>query len=461
MTLLILFITFLLRLPSFFEPYWYGDEGIYLAVGQVIQRGAVLYRDIWDNKTPLLYLIYGLAPTLLWAKISAAACVLGTVYFVKKITKSNLAALLTGIFLSIPLFEGSIANAELYFTLPIVATVYILLRNKPNYLLIGSLFSISFLIKFPAVFDFIGLFLALFIINRKIRPFLVMAIPIILSFSFFIFYFLINNAFGDFLTASFFQNASYVAVDSGPFSKFSNPLFTRGILLLLSSTILSVLFWKRRLSKEFLFFGLWFGFSLYGALLSNRPYLHYLLQIIPPAIILVHYLIKNIKKYYLVFIPLYLVFRLLQINFSEAFRLPTWHYYENFYGYVSGLKTWKDYANWFDARTVTNYQIASYLSGDNLFVWGDNAFIYVLSGIAPTTKFIQAHHLTTIDPSNLDKITDQIRTKKPKFIVVVRPVRFPFPKLETIIDNNYRLKRIIGENYIYQILGNISNKTAY
>ena len=40
---------FLLRIPSFWEPYWYGDEGIYLAIGQALQRGAVLYRDIWDN----------------------------------------------------------------------------------------------------------------------------------------------------------------------------------------------------------------------------------------------------------------------------------------------------------------------------------------------------------------------------------------------------------------------------
>ncbi len=141
--LFILLIILLLRIPSFFEPYWYGDEGIYLAIGQIMRRGAVLYRDIWDNKTPLLYAIYALNPTLLWAKISAAICVLGTVLVTYKLTtlllheKSQkarqmgalLASFVTGVFLSSPLLEGTIANAELYFTLPIILTAYLTYKN--------------------------------------------------------------------------------------------------------------------------------------------------------------------------------------------------------------------------------------------------------------------------------------------------------------------------------------------
>ena len=36
-----------------FEPYWYGDEGIYQVLGMAIRNGRLLYRDIWDNKPPL------------------------------------------------------------------------------------------------------------------------------------------------------------------------------------------------------------------------------------------------------------------------------------------------------------------------------------------------------------------------------------------------------------------------
>src|SRR5579871_405313 len=52
------FIFILLRIPSLFEPLWYGDEGVYETVGMGLSHGRLLYRDIWDNKPPLLYLLY-------------------------------------------------------------------------------------------------------------------------------------------------------------------------------------------------------------------------------------------------------------------------------------------------------------------------------------------------------------------------------------------------------------------
>src|SRR5581483_3733412 len=52
---------FFLRFPSIIEPYWYGDEGIYEVVGLAMDHGHLLYRDIWDNKPPLLYVVYALA----------------------------------------------------------------------------------------------------------------------------------------------------------------------------------------------------------------------------------------------------------------------------------------------------------------------------------------------------------------------------------------------------------------
>ena len=48
----------LLRLPSVIEPYWYGDEGIYEVLAQAMNQGRGLYSGIWDNKPPLLYIIY-------------------------------------------------------------------------------------------------------------------------------------------------------------------------------------------------------------------------------------------------------------------------------------------------------------------------------------------------------------------------------------------------------------------
>src|SRR5271154_4148144 len=52
---------FFLRLPSLIEPYWYGDEGVYEVIGQAMNHGRLLYQGIWDNKPPLLYVVYALA----------------------------------------------------------------------------------------------------------------------------------------------------------------------------------------------------------------------------------------------------------------------------------------------------------------------------------------------------------------------------------------------------------------
>ena len=58
---ILLFITLILRIPSFFEPYFYGDEMIYLSIGQGIRKGLDLYTQIFDNKPPLIYLTAAIA----------------------------------------------------------------------------------------------------------------------------------------------------------------------------------------------------------------------------------------------------------------------------------------------------------------------------------------------------------------------------------------------------------------
>lgn len=469
----ILFGIFLLRVPSFFEPHWYGDEAIYLAIGQAMQKGAVLYRDIWDNKPPLLYLIYAISPTLLWAKISATIFILGTSFFVYKITKiviargnfpALLAMVLTGVLLSLPLLEGTIANAELYFTLPIIITAYFLLTSNRYPLAAGICLATAFLIKVPAVFDFLGLFLACFVIqlHTKVKlteifkKYLLFVLPLLVSLILLVIYFYLNNGLGDFITAAFKQNSSYIAIDSGPLSKLSNPLFVKAFLLLLASLASLVLFIKKKISSELFLLTCWFGFSLYGALLSNRPYLHYLLQIIPPSIILLFYLIRHPARGGIFLVFYFLIIFFLAKMFTGAFALDTRSYYTNWFDYVSERKTWEQYANYFDGRTVTNYQIGNYIKenssvNDSIFVWGDNAFIYVLSQRKPTTKFIQAHHLTTIPRENYDAVTSKILTDKPKIIVITRPVNFAFPKLETIASKNYSLISTFGTNFVYKL----------
>ena len=55
--ILILFFTLLLRVPSLLEPFWHGDEGVYMAVGQALLKDLSLYTGAFDNKPPAIYLL--------------------------------------------------------------------------------------------------------------------------------------------------------------------------------------------------------------------------------------------------------------------------------------------------------------------------------------------------------------------------------------------------------------------
>src|SRR2546423_1828294 len=52
-------LTFILRLPFIVAPVSENDEGIYAALGHYLMGGETLYRDVWDNKLPAIYFVFG------------------------------------------------------------------------------------------------------------------------------------------------------------------------------------------------------------------------------------------------------------------------------------------------------------------------------------------------------------------------------------------------------------------
>lgn len=111
----------ILRIPTFFEPYSYGDEMIYLTLGEAIRQRIPLYSGIHDNKPPFLYITAALAGNLFWFKAFSAIWQVVTIFLFWKLTKllfprSSLlrktATFIFTVFTTLPLYEGNIANAE-------------------------------------------------------------------------------------------------------------------------------------------------------------------------------------------------------------------------------------------------------------------------------------------------------------------------------------------------------------
>jgi hypothetical protein len=307
-------IFFLLRLPSLFEPYWYGDEGIYQALGLGINNGRILYRDIFDNKPPFLYVLYSFfnSDQFLLRFVSLIFGLISVFLFFtlcKKVLQNQRASFLAtisfAILFGLPLIEGNIANAENFMLLFNIAAALLTVKalektdnQRFKFLFTaGILLSISFLFKIVAIFDFAVIFLFLFFINfsknfkdilktENLISELKNLAPLILGFVILpvltVGYFFINDAFPYFLKATLTNNVGYV----GYGNKFIIP---QGFLILKLTILFLVsafIFLKRKsIDSGKIFIYLWLAFSLFNAFFSQRPYTHYVLVALPSYVL--------------------------------------------------------------------------------------------------------------------------------------------------------------------------------
>lgn len=89
-------------------PYVWPDSGTFQYVGQRLLEGKALYRDVWDQKPPLIYYLNALALGLaqgsrwgVWATsfLAVSAAVLSSVHLLRGAFGSMLAVLVTGLWL--------------------------------------------------------------------------------------------------------------------------------------------------------------------------------------------------------------------------------------------------------------------------------------------------------------------------------------------------------------------------
>src|SRR3990167_7331111 len=223
--LIITVVAFIFRIPSLLEPLWYGDEAIYLVIGQKIMRGGLLYVDIFDHKTPGIYYLAAwslkfLGETVWSFKFLLALWLIPTLtifYFLaKKLFNQKTAifsVLILALLTSTPLFEGNIVNSEILMILP--TSLALIFGLNKRYLISGIFFSLALLLKFPAIFDFAAffVFVALSINNKNIREILIrlgkLILGLIIPFGLTFIYFASKGAVADYINSAFLFNFSY------------------------------------------------------------------------------------------------------------------------------------------------------------------------------------------------------------------------------------------------------------
>lgn len=448
---------FLLRFPSLFEPYWYGDEGIYQVLGLGINNKLILYRDIFDNKPPFLYMMYAIfnSDQFLLRLVSLIFGLFSVLIFFtlcKKILENRVgcyvATFTFALLFGLPLIEGNIANAENFMLLFNILGGLIIFKslsqdtNRYKYLfLAGIVLSVSFLFKIVGLFDFAAFLIFLFFANfsknikdfirpsniinevKNLSPYILgFIIPICLI----VLYFVINNAFPYFLKATFSNNVGYVSYGN----KFIIPQGLLIIKLAILLTSLSFIFIRRKvLGNSFMFVYVWTLFSLFNAFFSQRPYTHYVLAVLPSFCLLIGFIFLKNKFLKFNILILVIVSFLLYSNFNYFSK--TKYYYQNFISFMTNQKSIYDYQRFFDGNTPNDYALADYLNmhtnkNDNIFIWGNNAQVYKLTNKLPPGRYTVAYHITSY-PDGIENTQKGLSKAKPKFIVIMANVtKFPF-----------------------------------
>jgi len=452
----ILALVLILRIPSFFEPYYYGDEMIYLTLGQGIRQGVALYSGIYDNKPPLLYLAATVAGNLFWFKAILTFWSMAAIIAFWKLTKSKIASFIFALLITLPLLEGNTVNAEPFLIGLNILAFFFLLTQKlsvRNLILAGSFFGLATLFKVPAAFDIPAIILYWLITQglknwRKIvKNTLYLTIGFLIPIFFTFGWFLIGGSLIDYVKAAFLQNIGYVSS-----WEIKIPFIARVGATAVFVSLLALV--RRKISKEFLFACLWLTFSLFAVTLSQRPYPHYLIQSAAPiAILLAMLFIKKNKEQVLVIIPLTIA--LFIPVYYKFYHYDTFAYYQRFINFAVGKIDKDSYFASFSPDVKRNYEIADFLTkssfpAERVFVWDtDSPTIYALARRLPPVKFVADYHVN--DYFSRAGLAEELNNNTPGFIILTSD--HPFPEIMDLIHKEYILIAQIENADIYSKLG--------
>jgi len=433
-----------------------------------MRHGRLLYQGIWDNKPPLLYLIYALFDgNQPYVRVFSFVVGLTALYFFfalsKRLFESKraiyLATAFFAIFLGLPLVEGNIANAENFMVLPAVVSVYLLVKSvqEKRYSLatlfsIGLLLGISFIIKIVAVFDFAALIIVVgFVVlawNKKavlsfVEKAFFLCIGFILPFLATVGFFAYKGILKVFFQSAFLSNVGYVNYGN----QFIIPQGFLILKLLLLAIVILILLVKRKsfsFTQQVVYILL--PFALFDAFFSGRPYTHYMLVMLTAMSLLAGFVLE--KKWRIVHACLLVLLALLLYK-NFWFYGKTTAYYGNFAQFVMGTKTVSEYQSFFDKGVPRDYAIAAFLSlpsnkNKSIYLWTNSAQDYYLIQKLPIGRYTVAYHATMTPAMLLE--TSIALSKNPPDILVILPNAPEFPFHMT----HYRLRESITGGAIYE-----------
>jgi hypothetical protein len=448
------FGTIFLRLPTFFEPPWHTDEGIFQAVAQRVASGGQLYADAWESKPPLFLYIHvailevfgpGVLPLRIVTTAFAVAAEL-TVFCIALRFMSRrqavLAAAVLALLLAVPFWDGNLAVADNFALLPTALAVLFVLKGREAsqarleaawLLAAGVCLGAAFLIRQTSVLAGVAVVLWLFAGGgRWLRSAALIAsgsavvvLPAVGAFAVFGSF----HWFWDANVGFFFEY-----VPSGR----ELPLYQRPLIVLpLIVAFGALLLYRSRGTRpRWGLAALWFTFTLSAALLTGRSYSHYFLQAFPPLALLLALVLPQVRLSWrpsaeqrpalaiaasVALLWVAVVTPAYNWDPSATHYSKTEHYYVNFAGWALGLRSDDAYNRYFDLRVNLTNDLDETLArlgaeGEKLYIWGELPWVYALSESQPATPYTTSFYVL-LRP-NLDlRLWHELERAQPRFIV--------------------------------------------
>ena len=439
------------------------DASIFEYFGYAMSHGQKMYLDLFDHKGPVIFLINYIGYVLggpLGIKFLYLSCIavfFYISYFISRMFtnwKSSIVTLAILFIIFVSFFEGG-WGLEGYVLPFLTYSLYIFLK----FFLQGKvknieivLTGVSFAVVLFTKANMIGIWLAfaLVILFQSIyqKQFLYLAnivVFFLLGVSLFVvplcIYLQVQGSLGEMFYQSVIMNFIY--------SKESSQLTIREVLLWYMEKanalqinfmilISSIVAWKRYSSK-ILIYHLIFLSCLFLSLVSKRPYLHYLLVIIP---LMIPYISLTLDKF-------------VQKNIFKYFAISIVGLGVIYYGEFQSIKS--QINNRYGDVSVHEKEVANYIrdhsdKNDRIYSHRLNGIIYLYSERLSSTKFFFVPSLKDETPI-IESFKESFETNPPKYIVF--DSKWDYGRLtdsfiKEFIQKNYHEDKQIDTMKIYQ-----------
>jgi hypothetical protein len=471
----------LLRIPSLFEPHWYGDEGVFSSLANAFDFGKVLYKDLWSNLPPGIFFIYYMANlssslSLFIAKAIALLFSIGSILLTYKITLklftqklALFSTVISVILLGLPILDSNIANPEVFFLFFTLSGIYFSLKKEIVYLFFGGLsFGVSLLFCINPIFELIAICLYFLFTAKKVnlkllKKLLILSAGVSISVLTLLFYLSTNNTFDAFWNQVIVYNINNVintSSNSFGFLFFPNTILVRIAILVILVYIKFALFRKGKVSKRQLFMALWIAFSVFSILFHADSYLHYLIPIIPVFSILTALILRRLKgenfsinqfKNLTIFVlSIFFVLNIFSYGTKLSGNVSGINYYLNFLKYLTGKTDSVSYINFFGENTYQTYRLNSYLQQNypdtnDIYIWTDNPWIYKLSNINPPVKYLHSYQAK----GNIGEVKSSLIKNSPQLAIINPNASESIELISFLEENGYEYEKEFEEYEIY------------